>query len=86
MAHVTCSNKAKMSALSKVGISVFSLLSRGLEAAGPMGVVVMSKPELNRIGILPHRSPQIWEGGIGCNLATFVSGSDTPNEDRAERK
>lgn len=37
-------------------------------------------------GILRHRSPQICEWGIGCNLATFVSRSDTPNEDRAERK
>jgi len=37
-------------------------------------------------GILRHRSPQICEGGIGCNLATFVSRSETPNEDRAERK
>jgi hypothetical protein len=37
-------------------------------------------------GVLRHRSPQICEGGIVCNLVIFVSRSDTSNEDRAERK
>jgi hypothetical protein len=42
-----------MSALSKVGMSVFSSSwSWGLEAADPMGVVLMSKRELNRIDVL----------------------------------
>ena len=41
-----------MSALSKVGMSTSTSWLRGLEAGDPMGVVLMSKRELNRIDVL----------------------------------
>jgi len=45
-AKATCNSKAKMSAQSKVGMSVFYLLVVRLEATDPMSVVLMSKREL----------------------------------------